>query len=395
MPNGSVNLEAPERRGVPRVKGGQPYLSLNRIANRRRDVLGVETFRTLLTLERRRAQRSGQTFILMLLDGSMVDEKKRATGFAEKLVGAVSGAIRESDIIGWYEQGKVLGVIFTELNQIENLPVADVLEHKIQKAFKENLDRSMASKIVVSLHVFPESREKSLQDQPVDEKLYREEPKRQNGHKISMFAKRLVDFTGSLALLLILAPVMGAIAAAIRLGSKGPVIFRQKRVGQFGKKFDCLKFRTMVADNDPKIHQEYVQNFISGKVKEETENQSNEVIFKIKDDPRVTVVGRFLRRTSLDELPQFWNVLIGEMSLVGPRPPVPYEFEAYDLWHQRRVLEAKPGVTGLWQVTGRSRTTFDEMVRMDLRYCQRWSLWLDIKILLATPLAVFKGSGAC
>lgn len=394
MPNGSVNLEVPERRSVPYVKGGRQYLSLNRIADRRRDVLGVETFRTLLTLERRRAQRSGQTFILMLLDGTLVDEKKLTAGFAEKLVGAVSSAIRESDIIGWYEQGKVLGVIFTELNQIENLPVADVLEHKIQKAFKENLDRSVASKIVVTLHVFPESKEKG-RDQAIDEKLYAEEQKRQDRNRISMFAKRLVDFAGSLALLLILAPVMGVIAAAIKLGSKGPVIFRQKRVGQFGKNFDCLKFRTMVADNDPKIHQEYVENFISGKVKEETENQSNGVVYKIKDDPRVTAVGRFLRRTSLDELPQFWNVLIGEMSLVGPRPPVPYEFVAYDLWHQRRVLEAKPGVTGLWQVMGRSRTTFDEMVRMDLRYCQRWSLWLDVKILLATPVAVFKGSGAC
>jgi len=394
MPNGSVNLEVPERRSVPYVKGGRQYLSLNRIPDRRRDVLGVETFRTLLTLERRRAQRSGQTFILMLLDGTLLDEKKLTAGFAEKLVGAVSSAIRESDIIGWYEQGKVLGVIFTELSQIENLPVADVLEHKIQKAFKENLDRSVASKIVVTLHVFPESKEKGG-DQAVDEKLYAEEQKREDRHRISMFAKRLVDFAGSLALLLILAPVMGVIAAAIKLGSKGPVIFRQKRVGQFGKNFDCLKFRTMVADNDPKIHQEYVENFISGKVKEETENQSNEVVYKIKDDPRVTAVGRFLRRTSLDELPQFWNVLIGEMSLVGPRPPVPYEFVVYDLWHQRRVLEAKPGVTGLWQVMGRSRTTFDEMVRMDLRYCQRWSLWLDIKILLATPVAVFKGSGAC
>jgi lipopolysaccharide/colanic/teichoic acid biosynthesis glycosyltransferase len=394
MPNGSVNLEVPERRSVPYVKGGRQYLSLNRIADRRRDVLGVETFRTLLTLERRRAQRSGQTFILMLLDGTLVDEKKLTAGFAEKLVGAVSTAIRESDIIGWYEQGKVLGVIFTELNQIENLPVADVLEHKIQKAFKENLDRSVAGKIVVTLHVFPESKEKG-RDQTIDEKLYAEEQKRQDRHKISMFAKRLVDFAGSLVLLLILAPVMGVIAAAIKLGSKGPVIFRQKRVGQFGKNFDCLKFRTMVADNDPKIHQEYVENFISGKVKEETENQSNGVVYKIKDDPRVTAVGRLLRRTSLDELPQFWNVLIGEMSLVGPRPPVPYEFVVYDLWHQRRVLEAKPGVTGLWQVMGRSRTTFDEMVRMDLRYCQRWSLWLDIKILLATPVAVFKGSGAC
>jgi len=108
----------------------------------------------------------------------------------------------------------------------------------------------------------------------------------------------------------------------------------------------------------------------------------------------VTPLGRFLRRTSLDEFPQFWNVLRGEMSLVGPRPALRYEFEAYDFWHRRRVLEVKPGVTGLWQVVGRSRTSFDDMVRMDLRYCQRWSLWLDLKILLATPMAVFTGHGA-
>ena len=113
-----------------------------------------------------------------------------------------------------------------------------------------------------------------------------------------------------------------------------------------------------------------------------------------KNDSRITRVGKFLRKTSLDEFPQFWNVLRGEMSLVGPRPPLPYEFEAYDVWHRRRILDVKPGVTGLWQVLGRSRTSFDDMVRMDLQYCQRWSLWLDLKLILATPLAVFTGYGA-
>jgi lipopolysaccharide/colanic/teichoic acid biosynthesis glycosyltransferase len=118
-------------------------------------------------------------------------------------------------------------------------------------------------------------------------------------------------------------------------------------------------------------------------------------LFKIVNDPRVTPIGRFLRRASLDELPQFWNVLIGDMSLVGPRPPLAYEVEQYQSWHRRRVMEAKPGVTGLWQVTGRSRTTFDEMVRLDLRYAKSNSVWTDIKILLATPRAVISGKGAC
>jgi lipopolysaccharide/colanic/teichoic acid biosynthesis glycosyltransferase len=117
-------------------------------------------------------------------------------------------------------------------------------------------------------------------------------------------------------------------------------------------------------------------------------------VYKITDDPRVTRVGRFLRKTSLDELPQFWNVLKGEMSLVGPRPPIPYELESYRTWHKRRILEVKPGITGLWQIYGRSRTTFDEMVRLDLRYARTWNLFLDLKILVQTPRAMFSGEGA-
>jgi lipopolysaccharide/colanic/teichoic acid biosynthesis glycosyltransferase len=117
-------------------------------------------------------------------------------------------------------------------------------------------------------------------------------------------------------------------------------------------------------------------------------------IYKIVNDPRVTPLGRFLRRSSLDELPQFFNVLKGDMSLVGPRPPLPYEFERYFTWHRRRVLEIKPGITGLWQICGRSKTSFDEMVRLDLRYAREWSLWLDLKILLETPIAVIFRAGA-
>jgi lipopolysaccharide/colanic/teichoic acid biosynthesis glycosyltransferase len=165
-------------------------------------------------------------------------------------------------------------------------------------------------------------------------------------------------------------------------------------VGQYGKKFTFLKFRTMHAHNNSSIHEDYVRRFISGKVNSRISDRGQPPVYKLVHDPRVTRLGRFLRKTSLDELPQFINVLKGEMSLVGPRPPIPYECDVYDLWHRRRVLEAKPGITGLWQVNGRSKTTFDEMVRLDLRYARSWSLWLDLKILLKTPQAVLFGEGA-
>ena len=150
----------------------------------------------------------------------------------------------------------------------------------------------------------------------------------------------------------------------------------------------------MYVNNNPQIHRDYVQRLIAGGSKGEPQDLKESKVYKISADPRVTPVGKFLRRTSLDELPQLWNVLRGEMSLVGPRPPIPYEFEIYASWHRRRVLEIKPGVTGLWQVSGRSRVTFDDMVRLDLRYAKTWSLWLDLKILLATPRAVLYGEGA-
>ena len=150
----------------------------------------------------------------------------------------------------------------------------------------------------------------------------------------------------------------------------------------------------MRVDSDPTIHKEYVTGLIAGQADRKPTNGNGDGAYKLTQDPRVTPVGAFLRRTSLDELPQFWNVLKGEMSLVGPRPPLAYEVEAYDTWHRSRVLEAKPGITGLWQVNGRSRVKFDEMVRMDLQYARTWSPWLDLKIIMRTPRAMFEGKGA-
>lgn len=207
------------------------------------------------------------------------------------------------------------------------------------------------------------------------------------------FLKRGSDIAISLLAIALTLPLMAIIAMWIKLDSRGRVLFRQERVGMDGRIFLCYKFRTMYENADPEIHREaYIRN-IAGEAGE-SENDDGEPVFgKVKNDPRITRAGRILRRTSLDELPQLFNVLRGEMSIVGPRPPIPYEVENYAPWHRRR-LDMRPGITGLWQVSGRNRIPFEEMVRIDLFYIENWSLWLDLKIILLTIPAVFRGDGA-
>ena len=349
----------------------------------------------MLALERRRAERSRNSFVLMLLDSSGALAEGSDPAFTQRLSTVVSDGVRESDLVGWYQDGAVLGIIFTELEMDGEKPITEVLYSKIVALLHENFDVRLRSKLVVTVHVFPENWGNGRPNRVADLKLYPDVSGKITKNSLPMIVKRAMDIVGSACLLLILSPVLLAIALAIKLTSKGPILFKQERLGQFGKSFNCLKFRTMKTGNDSKIHREYVKSFITGKLHhKDAASHGGVTVFKIKNDPRVTRIGQFLRKTSLDEFPQLWNVLTGEMSLVGPRPPIAYEFEAYDFWHQRRVLEVKPGVTGLWQVTGRSRTSFDDMVRLDLRYTQGWSLWLDLKILLATPMAVINGSGA-
>jgi lipopolysaccharide/colanic/teichoic acid biosynthesis glycosyltransferase len=206
-------------------------------------------------------------------------------------------------------------------------------------------------------------------------------------------AKRTIDVVGSLLLLLALSPLMIGTAVAIRLTSPGPVIYRQTRLGRRGVPFSFYKFRSMLVNSDDRIHREYVQNLIKGDLERVNQGDPSRPLYKMKGDPRITRVGHFIRKSSIDELPQLFNVLKGEMSLVGPRPPIPYETERYESWHLRRILEVYPGITGLWQVEGRNRVTFDEMVRLDLRYVRDWSVWLDIKILFKTVFAVLRFDG--
>ncbi len=202
----------------------------------------------------------------------------------------------------------------------------------------------------------------------------------------SMGAKRLVDVAFSLAVMALGLPFYLLIAALIKLTSEGPVLFVQDRVGRDGRPFKFYKFRTMLVDCTDAQHRNFAEDFIKGRLMNDEENGR---VFKLKNDPRVTAIGRFLRRTSLDELPQFINVLRGEMTLVGPRPPLAYELAHYKEWHRGR-LAVKPGLTGLWQVSGRSTVPFDEMVMLDLYYIENWSLALDMKIILRTvPVMVF------
>jgi lipopolysaccharide/colanic/teichoic acid biosynthesis glycosyltransferase len=205
-----------------------------------------------------------------------------------------------------------------------------------------------------------------------------------------------MDVAGSIAIIALFFPVFLAIALAITASSRGPILFRQQRIGQYGKPFTFLKFRSMKANNDSSVHEQYVAQLIAGNAQRFPSNGNGDGagIYKLTNDARVTRVGAFLRRSSLDELPQVFNVLMGHMSLVGPRPAIPYEVAAYQTWHRRRVLEVKPGITGLWQVNGRCRLSFDEMVRLDIQYAKICSPWVDMKILLRTPRAVLVGDGA-
>lgn len=207
--------------------------------------------------------------------------------------------------------------------------------------------------------------------------------------------KRPLDVIGALVALVVFAPLMLVTAIAVKLSSPGPIIFRQMRLGKGGRPFAFYKFRSMVVNGDDKIHREYVKSLINGehdKVNQQTDGANP--VYKMKADPRITWVGRIIRKTSIDELPQLFNVLKGDLSMVGPRPPLPYEADNYRSWHLRRVLDVKPGITGLWQVEGRSVVTFDEMVRMDLAYVRGCSLALDLKILLRTVRVVLRCEGA-
>src|SRR5262249_9273076 len=281
-------------------------------------------------------------------------------------VPALLSSTRETDITGWHKESCTLGVIFAELGASDTASAVAVLRARVTMLLASILDADELAQLRIAFYRFPEDwkpGESGLRFETLCPDLMH----RAESRRASNAIKRAIDLFGSSMALLLLSPVLLVIALAVKLSSPGPVLFRQRRIGQYGVPFTCLKFRSMHTGNDPRIHMDYVQRLIGGKVRSNGSGL-NCTVSKIAKHPRLTRIGRPLRKASLDELPQLINVFRGEMSLVGPRPPIPYELDAYDLWHRRRLMEVRPGITGLWQVSGRSRVSFDDMVRLDLRY---------------------------
>jgi len=360
------------------------------------DPLPQAVFRRLLCQERKRSERSRKSFLLMLvrhkaakLHGDHLDHVA-----LERVARPLGTIIRETDTLGWFESSHTLGVIFSELGDAEVGAAVKSIESKALDALHRAFNANQVQNLEIAIYSYPQSWKDGGLTITFDPVLYPDLFDLDHNKRTSLFLKRLIDIVGSAFALILLAPVFGILAALVKLTSKGPVFFRQQRLGQFQIPFAFLKFRSMHVTTDAEIHREYVKNFIAGRAEPNSAGSQQRRVYKITNDPRVTWIGKFMRRTSLDEIPQFWNVLVGQMSLVGPRPPIGYEIEEYEIWHRRRLLEAKPGITGLWQVHGRSRTTFDDMVRLDLRYSRMCSPISDLKILLRTPRAVFSGDGA-
>jgi lipopolysaccharide/colanic/teichoic acid biosynthesis glycosyltransferase len=356
-------------------------------------ILPEDLFLGMLCLDRKRAERSGKKLALILLDAEDAGATGRKAEILNGLIKAANVARRETDPAGWYKQNAILGIIFTELGPIDAGTAINKLSDKVREGLVLNLKPEDLKHVYLTIHVFADDSDDHGSSISANPTFYPDLLHQHKSKKLSLVVKRMMDIVGSLAVLILFSPLFLLVALIVKLSSKGPVLFKQERLGQFGKTFNCLKFRSMRVNNDLKIHREFMKRVISGQHNGHAHGGPTPV-YKMTSDPRITRIGRFIRRTSLDELPQFINILRGEMSLVGPRPPLAYEYEEYDIWHRRRVLEVKPGLTGLWQVRGRSRVRFDDMVRLDLQYARGWSLWLDVRILLETPRAVVFGDGA-
>lgn len=360
-----------------------------------REVLSEDVFKRMIVIERKRTERTKEPFLLMLVEAGNRPESRKNEQALQNVASALMGSTRETDVIGWYSDRTIIGVMYTGLSAEDKGAVLSMILNRVSTTLRAQQMLDQFNQVSLSFHFFPDDWDHDGPGNPTDSVLYPDLLSKKRARKTALFAKRVADVMGSALALVLCSPVLLIIALAVKLTSKGPVLFRQQRVGQHGKLFTFLKFRSMRVENDHTAHKEFVTKLIRDEIEKEQPDEADKPVYKLTNDKRITSVGRFLRRTSLDELPQFFNVLKGEMSLVGPRPPIPYELAVYRTWHRRRVLEVKPGITGPWQVAGRSRVKFDEMVRLDLRYAMTWTPWLDIKILLLTPFAVIKGAGAC
>jgi exopolysaccharide biosynthesis polyprenyl glycosylphosphotransferase len=335
-----------------------------------------------LRLEKLRAQRAKSRLSIILL--TLDQEKKDQFIDRMALLNTVRAKTRATDICGWVSE-KTLGILLPDTDEKGAKEICEKLTHEHQdlpflftlSTYPDHIFESLAKDGCIRPDAFP---------------FALEEVRGPSWVELSL--KRGLDISGSIIGILVFMPVMLLTALAVKATSPGPVIFRQARLGKQGIPFMFYKFRSMYTNMDDRIHREYIRDLIDGNHEKVNQGNGDEPFFKIKSDPRITPVGRFIRKTSIDELPQFFNVLKGDMSLVGPRPPLAYEAEKYQAWHLRRILEMKPGITGLWQVEGRSKTDWDDTVRLDIRYIQNWSLLFDLRLLIRTVGEVLRGRGA-
>jgi exopolysaccharide biosynthesis polyprenyl glycosylphosphotransferase len=336
-----------------------------------------------LHLETLRAQRSKSTLSIIVL--TLDKEANLESLNMNEILGIIRKKTRDTDISGFVNH-KTLCVLLPDTDEAGAKEICAKLTNKIPQfsittsSYPDHIFESLTKNGCISPDAFPFE----IWD-PMDLK---------GESWFKSLLKRGIDIVGSIIGILIFMPVMLVTALAIKATSPGPVIFSQIRLGKHGAPFTFYKFRSMHVNMDNQLHRDYVNDFIKGRHEKVNQGDAEQPVYKIKSDPRVTKVGKFIRKTSIDELPQFFNVLRGDMSLVGPRPPLSYEAEKYQAWHLRRILDMKPGITGLWQVEGRSKTEWDDTVRLDIRYIKNWSLLLDLKILLRTFKEVLKCRGA-
>ena len=345
-------------------------------------VLPKPHFLDCLRLEKRRVDRSKAPLSIAVF--SVEQDPGGGNKEIEKLLYYLHKNTRETDIKGWVSPNSI-GLILPDTDE---KGVNSLVKKLAESGGKVNYSViSGTYPVDIFSRLLSEGRDPA-DFSPLDTDDHLE------SRRLRRILKRVMDIVGSCLGLLLFSPLLALTAIAIKMTSRGPAVFKQVRLGKSGGRFSFYKFRSMYCNVDDEIHREYVSNLIDGEHEKINQGEAKKPLYKMKSDPRITPIGKFIRKTSIDEMPQLLNVLKGEMSLVGPRPPLPYEVEKYKPWHLRRILEVKPGITGLWQVDGRSKTSFNDMVRLDLRYAQNWSLWLDIKILLKTVRAVLRPSGA-
>lgn len=345
-------------------------------------------FKELLQIEYKRSVRMDQRICIILIS---FDERFPCdtTENLPKITGILQDSTRQTDIIGWYLTDRVIGILYTDFIGKRTNFFVERLRHK----FSSNAFGGALDILRINGFLFPDYlNSKPLSKESTADQLFDEitSPLKKKQHSLLM--KRTIDVVFALVGLVVFSPLIAVVASLIKLTSPGPVLFKQERIGFRGRKFIMYKFRSMKTGNDYSRHREFVTNFINGK--NVGEKQGEKKIMKMVNDPRITTIGKFIRRTSLDELPQLINILIGTMSFVGPRPPISYEVDEYQSWHKRRIYEAKPGLTGIWQIYGRSITDFSNMVRMDINYIKKQSLILDLLLIFKTPLSLLLTNGA-